>query len=185
MVYDLSKKKIIAKLEIESEDILHFQAKPTRAKLTVVSVSDAGVLRRHDLEFDQSLTPEPAEAKELAESVPSLVQTSEVNSMRLVRFSTSKIKMDPMGRFIVLVDTRGQIRIVLMKNFKTVREGQVGFGPVKTRLFKDFVISLSKDRVLAIFDVKHNKKHRTIDLKKYAAIDTQFYEFIILDEQMK
>jgi hypothetical protein len=172
-------KKIIAKLSIENEEISHFQTHFYKTKLKIISVTNVNVLRQHSMEFNIELSE-----TDLKED-PTLIDLNELNIMKLVKFKTTSIQMDPYGKFVVLIDSSGQLKIILTSNFKTVREGKVGFGPIKTRLFKDYVLSLSKDRVLSIFDVKKNKKHRTIDLTKYSGIDTQYYEFIILDDKMR
>jgi hypothetical protein len=170
----------MAQVSVENEQINHFGVHLKKTSLMVISVSDSHVLRRHDLDFDASL-----EGSDSSEEAPNLVDTQEVHVLKLVKFHCTNIKLDPFGRFIVLIDSQGQIKVILSKELKTVREGRVGFGPVKTRLFKDFVLCLSKDRVLSVYDVKRNKKHKTFDLKKYSAVDTQFYEFIVLDEKMR
>ena len=172
-------KKVIGKLSIENEEISHFQTHLYKTKLQIISVTNLNILRKHTMEFNLELSA----LEDLV--IPTLVDMVEQNVTKLVKFKTTSINMDPFGKFIVLIDSSGQLKIVLTSNFKTVREGKVGFGPVKTRLFKDFVLSLSKDRLLSIYDVKKNKKHKIIDLTKYSDIDTQYYEFIILDDQMR
>lgn len=179
LIYDFQAKRIIAQLTIEDEEITHFKVHLRDANLTVFSVTNLHVLRKHSLEFDVSLSAE------IVSESPKLLNKVQENLLKLVKFKTIELQMDPFGKFVVLIDGSGQLKIILTKNFKTVREAKVGFGPVKTRLFKNFVLSLSKDRILSIFDVKKNKKHRTIDLTKYAGIDTQYFEFIVLDEKMR
>lgn len=142
-------------------------------------MTDSQILRKHSLEFDTSLLNRESP------EIPELLSSNLENSLKLFKFKTTQIKIDPFGKFLILIDSGGQVKIILTQSFKTVREGKVGFGPVKTRLFKDFVLSLSKDRILSIYDVKKNKKHKTIDLTKYSGIDTQYYEFIVLDDKMR
>lgn len=179
MIYDLKRKQVISKLSIENEGISHFETFLDKNILTIISVTDSQIIRKHCLEFDNSL-----ESRE-SEEIPELVSSMELNSLKLFKFKTTKIKIDPFGKFIILIDSSGQVKIIMVQSFKTVREGKVGFGPVKTRLFKDYILNISKDRIMSIYDVKKNKKHKTIDLTKYSGIDTQYFEFIILDDKMR
>lgn len=179
LVYDFQAKRVIAKLSVEEEDITRFKVHLHAAKLLVYSVSSLQVLRKHSLEFDA-----PLDSGARSES-PTLVEKAEGGELRLVKFKPTEMQMDVFGKFLVLVDGAGKLKIILTRNFKTVREGKVGFGPVKTRLFKNFVLSLSKDRQLSVFDAKNNKKHRVVDLTKYAGIDTQYFEFLVLDDKMR
>lgn len=179
MVYDFQAKQIIAKVALEDEEVVNFQTHLQETKLTIYTVTNLHVLRKHSLEFDVSLSSDSRP------ETPKLVDSLEVNLLKLVKFKTIELQLDPLGKFVILVDASGKLKIILTRNFKTVRESKVGFGPVKTRLFKNFVISLSKDRLLSIFDVKKNKKHRIVDLTKYAGIDTQYFEFIILDDKLR
>ena len=178
VIYDLLNKKIIATVAFDDEEISQFKCYWTEKTLEIFSSSNSQILRHHSLEFDKEIISEDT-------SSPVLINTSVKKSLRLIKYTTAHLLLDATSKFLILVDSVGIMKIILTSNFKTVRECKFGFGPLKVRLKGHYVFCLSKDRVLSVFDILKNKRHRHADLRKYKGIDTSFSNFIVLDDKFR
>ena len=142
------------------------------------SISNSHFLRAHRLVFDGSLQEE-------RDSKTELVSEEMIKEVKVVNFSPIHMLLDASGRFLSMVDPRGNLKIYLTSSFKQVREFKFGFGPASVRLRKHLIFCLTKDRVLTAYDLLAGKKFKQANLKKYKNVDTPFHEFVVLDDKMR
>lgn len=161
-VISLATKEVLMRIRHEEESISHFAFLRKGTENTVFTATSNGLLRRLRVVGDW--------------------KSVEVETMKkLPKFATCEMRVDGSGKFLVVSNAAGEVRVLGAKGLEVLRECRLGTGHLRLRLIGSYIGFASRSRTVVLYNILSNKKVRIF---KTDAEDS-FADFCVVDSAKK
>ena len=158
-LYNTSDNKVVLTIEHENEEICNFEYLKNKSGEYILSFTSNGILRFLKLTKEEGV-----------------YSTTPLKSKKIVKFAAVEMKVDKSKNFLVIADSKGNFKILNLKDFIIIREFNLGMGYIKMKLINQYIIFLSKERKAIFYNIMTNNITRRVE-----SIDkTAFSEFVVL-----